>query len=682
MSWMHRRFRALRLTLLGLGLGLVTTGCANDITDFAIEQPLGWISELAIGLQYPMDRDPLVRGWVNQLGQETRANVRRKRVPYRFSLVDLAAPNAFAIPYGGIYATKGVINFADSEDELAFIIGHEIGHVERRHSSFAFQRNMLISLGLSLLTNDSNRDFMQIAQIASYFMDLKFSRDAESGADHSGAELAVATGYNPHRSIDFFRRLDRVYGATPRFFSYFQTHPINEDRITRLRTRSYLSLTDPVMMTTIGNGYSRRLQFANAEKFYQGAVVADPNYGDGYLGLARVAAYRGDTPAARNHYQQALAHGASQQTVQAEVTALTEPAAQPSAGIVVASARDADAARTAIASGDGNIRLAMTAAQALAAAPVDASPALVASHNEVGTVIDRLNAMGGSLSTPGQTVLRSGIQVRAAAMAAASEAGESGQIAEETVELYADNQRRLARLLANNPSAEAVALAARVQADQETYLPRLRNASERLQSDSRDIAAAVRESHRIITALRQVPNNGALGSAIASRLQSQLEAANTNLKAAQARAESAVREVRSGQAAGLVNSIDISMVDRRRPERSMAQHQVHRFMLAEPAIVERLLASGLSLGETAYTAGYAKSGDVAADTLAADARGARNSIVAQLDRGGSRSANVALMLRLLDLTLREELEAESAKPLPQPLPTQPDEDERDSNVLA
>ncbi|MBI2300397.1 MAG: M48 family metallopeptidase [Armatimonadetes bacterium] len=212
-------------------------GCANDVTDTLVERPLGALSELGVNLQFRMDDDPLLLGYTRLLGAEAKAKVHRTNVPYRFKLVDVDAPNAFAIPWGGIYVTRGLLRFAGSEDEVAFVVGHEVGHVERRHGSLAFQRNLLINVALILATNRHTEDWLEYAYLGNYFLDLHWSRQNETKADYEGVRFASMTGHDPGRGIDFFQRLDQRYGATPRFWGYFETHPINRDRISYVGRR-------------------------------------------------------------------------------------------------------------------------------------------------------------------------------------------------------------------------------------------------------------------------------------------------------------------------------------------------------------------------------------------------------------------------------------------------------------
>ncbi|NUP99220.1 MAG: M48 family metalloprotease, partial [Armatimonadetes bacterium] len=240
--------------LLAVPLLALLSGCANDLTDALIEQPLGKLSELAVNLQFRKERDPLLFGYTYLLGEEHHKLVRRKNVPYRFHVIELEEPNAFAIPWGGIYVTKGLLRFADTEDQISFVMGHEVGHVERRHSSLAFQRNLLINLGLQLLTSNNTENWMQFAYLGNNLLDLHFSRENEHAADRQGVMYAVNSGHDPVGGVEFFQKLDQRYGATPRFWSYFQTHPINRDRINTMRGQPGMQ-ADPIPLTMIAEGY-------------------------------------------------------------------------------------------------------------------------------------------------------------------------------------------------------------------------------------------------------------------------------------------------------------------------------------------------------------------------------------------------------------------------------------------
>ena len=151
--------------------------------------------------------------------------------------------------------------------------------------------------------------------------------------------------------------------------------------------------------------------------------------------------------------------------------------------------------------------------------------------------------------------------------------------------------------------------------------------------------------------------DGKVSSAATSMLDTEMKAASAAIGKASERASRSIDRIRAGRARGLVNSIDITMLDRRRPQRSMAQRQMVRFLMTTPEQLQAMFDAGLSYGEAAYALGFAKSSATEPAKLLTDLGTERHAVVERLDRARVRSGNVAVLLRLLDLTLREELDA-------------------------
>ena len=660
---MRRAVRLAALALASLWLG----GCANEVTDVLIEQPLGALSELAVRSQFSMERDPLLHGFVGRLGAENKRHVRRKDVPYRFSVVDNEAPNAFAIPYGGIYVTKGLLRFADSEDEIGFVVAHEVGHVERRHSSLAFQRNVLVTVGLALATNERNQNWMQLAYVGNTFLDLHFSRQNEMAADREGALHALNGGLDPASGIDFFRRLDERYGATPRFWGYFQTHPINKDRISELQRTPQLSKSDPAMLTSIGEGYRRRAQYRAAEHQYRQALSTDPHYGAAYAGLARVSAWRGEGILARHQWEQARARGYDDTALAAEAGAWRDRP-DPEPRVVLASRRSADDARAALARSAEQTSGIDSEVTTATAQPLDAVTALVNGHQQSGARLDALLQMGDKLPHAAQETVASGQKLRGLALNAATDFGEAQNEARDVLAQLADNRARLAARLQGTPTAAAAATAQRVAAWDGDAARWVESAVTVLKREAPKLTAAVEQSHQAIALLSQElrsgPSRGALETtALANMLNLRLDQAQSATTKAVERAQQAINQVRKAKAQAVLSSIDITLLERQRCEREAAAQLTEHLFLAGDGQVRGLLDDGFTFGEASYVLGLAKSSNTPAPKLLekVDAQ-QRHQVVEQLDRGqGSRPGNVAIILRLLDRTLRREYDPPAAK---------------------
>lgn len=139
--------------------------------------------------------------------------------------------NAFVTPGGYIYIYTGLIKFLDSEDQLAGVMGHEIAHADRRHST----RQMTKSGALGMLSKAVLGDQNAVGQVVNGLIGLKFSRSSEEEADKYSVSYLCRTNYNAAGSAGFFVKMKGKGGAPPKFLS---THPVSEDRIRNIKLES------------------------------------------------------------------------------------------------------------------------------------------------------------------------------------------------------------------------------------------------------------------------------------------------------------------------------------------------------------------------------------------------------------------------------------------------------------
>ena len=125
-----------------LAVVMALSGCDED----DIERSIGKQTASAVEKQYTIDDDPLLNEWINNMGQTLVAHTGRQHIPYTFKVIDTDMVNAFAAPYGHIYFLRGMLDFADTEDEVWFICGHEITHVVKRDSIKSLKKSLLYSL--------------------------------------------------------------------------------------------------------------------------------------------------------------------------------------------------------------------------------------------------------------------------------------------------------------------------------------------------------------------------------------------------------------------------------------------------------------------------------------------------------------------------------------------------------
>ncbi len=191
--------------------------------------------------------DPETIDYVNRLGFQLVAASAARNIDFEFFIMRDASINAFALPGGFIGVHTGLILMAQSESELASVLGHEIGHVQQRHlaRSLARQRDSaMITLGsvlVALLAARSGQGAeaaLAVGQAAALSRQLSFSRNDEREADRIGFQILVDGGFDPQAMADFFARMQqgtRAYASVAP--AYLQTHPMTEERIADMQAR-------------------------------------------------------------------------------------------------------------------------------------------------------------------------------------------------------------------------------------------------------------------------------------------------------------------------------------------------------------------------------------------------------------------------------------------------------------
>ncbi len=189
---------------------------------------------------------PEVAQYVEGVGARVAAHARRKKIVYRFAIVDNPAPYAFALPGGYVFVTRGMLAVIDSEAELAMVLGHEIAHIDLRHCVERYQSAVrLRKLGLGAAAEIVLAARLPIVQT--------YRRDQELDADAEGLSLAVAAGYDPRAAARFMSRFASAVGQKPvpsasvrapveeltraasgALMEYFRSHPLFAERINAL----------------------------------------------------------------------------------------------------------------------------------------------------------------------------------------------------------------------------------------------------------------------------------------------------------------------------------------------------------------------------------------------------------------------------------------------------------------
>lgn len=180
--------------------------------------------------------DPEVVNYVQHLGQRLAAVSERPKLPWRFHAVDSKHINAFSLPGGKIFVTRGLLQRLNNEAQLAGVLGHEIGHVAAEHIGQQMTRQMAVSLGISALGiagQVSDKTWIQAlgagAAVGSNLYLLRFSRSEETQADELGVRYMTRLGYNPIAQVQVMQILKKSGGNGG--IEMLQTHPLPQTRI-------------------------------------------------------------------------------------------------------------------------------------------------------------------------------------------------------------------------------------------------------------------------------------------------------------------------------------------------------------------------------------------------------------------------------------------------------------------
>ncbi len=151
-------------------------------------------------------------------------NVTRKKIDYRFKVVADNEINAFAIAGGMIYLNTGILDFVKSEDELAFIIAHELAHIDRKHC--------INKIKLTYIAGKFDANLATLADALMTVYDIPFSKYDEFEADEYGVKLLQKAGYKKKAAVDFFYRLAKQSQEAPRdpVNDFISSHPLSTER--------------------------------------------------------------------------------------------------------------------------------------------------------------------------------------------------------------------------------------------------------------------------------------------------------------------------------------------------------------------------------------------------------------------------------------------------------------------
>ena len=218
------------------------------------EMKIGRETDLQIKKEYGVYQDPKLTAYLDGLYQRLGKLSHRPNLPYQFKVVDVSVVNAFAVPGGYVYFTRGILASLNNEAELAGVMGHEIGHITARHSAQQMSRAQLAQIGLlaGMVLSDTFRALSDAVGLGVGMLFVSFSRENERQADDLGVEYASKAGYDARQMANFFETLEKMNPGSDKtgLPSWFSTHPSPEEREKTVRERAaewqkQLGLKDP-----------------------------------------------------------------------------------------------------------------------------------------------------------------------------------------------------------------------------------------------------------------------------------------------------------------------------------------------------------------------------------------------------------------------------------------------------
>lgn len=290
----YKNFLIFSFVMLGaFHLASCSTNPATGRTQFAAlmspeqESQVGSQEHPNIIKEFGEYNNPSVQAYVREIGAKVTKNTERPDVQYKFYVLDSPVVNAFALPGGYIYITRGLLALAENEAQLAAVLGHEAGHITGRHSAERYSRGVVTSLGANILAAAIDKTGVsQALGIGSQLYLSSYSRSQENEADTLGLRYLVQSGYDVNSMSAFLQNLQnhssfeaRLDGRKDSGISYFSTHPATSDRITStaqqiaqaqggiVNADKYLSMIDGITY-----GDSDKHGFVRGQKFIHPAI--------------------------------------------------------------------------------------------------------------------------------------------------------------------------------------------------------------------------------------------------------------------------------------------------------------------------------------------------------------------------------------------------------------------------
>jgi len=276
--------RCVQCVLLIVGLLLVGQVNAGMIS-LEKEIEMGRQTGKQLEAKYGVVADARLQRRVDYIGQRLARVCGRDDVKFQFKVLNCSDVNALACPGGYIYIFKGLIDYMPSDTEIAGVLGHEVGHVAKKHTVHSIEKSMWSTLGAVLVGVASGSGAgMEAAMVGMTALQSGFSRTDERGADKEGVNNTVSAGFNPYAMLITAHKLEDLTAeiGTPGY-GLFSSHPEPEERIKRVSAQiSKLHVTPKIAVNdersvTVQDGvwsHTINVGIGNTKALYRGYMLA------------------------------------------------------------------------------------------------------------------------------------------------------------------------------------------------------------------------------------------------------------------------------------------------------------------------------------------------------------------------------------------------------------------------
>lgn len=284
----------------------VAGGCAtNPVTGKSDVVTMSAAQEVEIGRkmhpqilrEYGRYEDDVLQAYVGELGQRIVARSHRPDLAFTFTVLDSEEVNAFALPGGYVYITRGIMAYLNTEAQLAAVLGHEVGHVTARHAVRQQSGAAAAGVGATLIgILTGSGDLASLANLAGTALVRGYGRDMELEADQIGAEYLARLGHAPEAMIDVVRllknqemlelQLARQEGREPRVYhGVFSTHPDNDTRLREVVAAAGKAATGAAPLPEGRQSYLKRIEGLPIGPSREQGVVRGSRFYHGTLGM-------------------------------------------------------------------------------------------------------------------------------------------------------------------------------------------------------------------------------------------------------------------------------------------------------------------------------------------------------------------------------------------------------------